>query len=186
MEDGEEERATKGGVGGGGGEEGRVGTTSLPRTPRPLAQRPSRRQRLPATAKSQALAPSAFLARSHRLSPPPTEDGGSRAGRGRTLSEIDNSPRSVGARGLRAGRKISTEAPRRQHIRTVRGSEGPGAGRRNQEGRAREGTAGASAGAPSSRQSPPGLCKGLSSGSEPDEKPPAQFDKKREVILSIL
>lgn len=124
MEDGEEERATEGRVGGGGGEEERVGTTSLPRTPRPLAQRPSRRQRLPATAKSQALAPSAFLARSHRLSPPPTEEGGSRAGRGRTLSEIDNSPRSVGARGLRAGRKISTEAPRRQHARTVPGKRG--------------------------------------------------------------
>lgn len=89
-----------------------------------LAQRPSRRQRLPATAKSQALAPSAFLARSHRLSPPPTEEGGSRAGRGRTLSEIDNSPRSVGARGLRAGRKRSTEAPRRQHARTVPGKRG--------------------------------------------------------------
>lgn len=124
MEDGEEERATTGGVGGAGGEEERVGTTSLPRTPRPLAQRPSRRQRLPATAKSQALAPSAFLARSHRLSPPPTEEGGSRAGRGRTLSEIDNSPRSVGARGLRAGRKRSTEAPRRQHMRAVPGKRG--------------------------------------------------------------
>lgn len=85
--------------------------------------------------------------------------------------------------------QVEREAQRLREDSTFgpcRGSEGPGAGRRNQEGRAREGTAGATAGAPSSRQSPPGLCKGLSSGSEPDEKPPAQFDKKREVILSIL